>query len=132
MPTVGSVDVESAIVVWLTGQLGASIRVVTELPSTLETSVPLVEVGRIGGGDRVLTLDAARVDLTCWGSTRDGARKLSYRVRDLMRNHLPQSLVDGGHVSAVTDGGGPFWLAYDNTKVRRFVVTYGITVHSLL
>jgi hypothetical protein len=133
MPAVVSADVESAVLLWLAAQLDP-IRCVTELPSTLETSVPLVEVGRIGGADRVPGLDHARIDVTCFAGTKNGlraeARALAYRVHDLLRFSLTGSPVAGGFVSRVVTESGPSWLPYDNPAVRRFGATYEITVHT--
>lgn len=126
---VTSVDVEPSILAWLAARTGA--RCVTELPSDLIGSVPLIEVGRIGGSDRVLTMDAARVDITCFAAApRDNARKLAYQVHDLLRLRLPGTVVPGGVVLRVLTESGPTWLPYDNTSVRRFAATYEITVHS--
>jgi len=122
------VDVEPMLTTWLSSQLG--IRCVTELPSTLATSVPLVEVGRIGGADSQIVVDAARVDITCWGSTRDTARKLAYQVQDLIRVHLPGLRVPGGVVIFADTVSGPTWLPYDDTAVRRFHCTFQVFVRS--
>jgi len=123
------VDTEPMLTTWLAAV--TSLRCVTELPATLETAVPLIEVGRIGGTDRDLVVDGSTVDITCWGSTRDTARKLALLVQDRMRFRLPGTNVAGGTVMSVNCVSGPTWLPYDNTKVRRFHGTYQLfTRHS--
>jgi hypothetical protein len=122
------VDVEPMLSGWLKGATG--VQCVTELPATLETAVPLIEVGRIGGSDSQVVIDAATVDVTCWGGTRDTARKLAYLVQDQMRVHLPGSPAPGGVVTFVNTVSGPTWLPYDNTAVRRFHATFQVFVRS--
>jgi hypothetical protein len=66
-------DVERLLVAYLGAALG--VRVVTDLPANLQQILPLVQVGRVGGADDVVTIDHARVDVVVvrrW-SSRSGA-----------------------------------------------------------
>jgi hypothetical protein len=122
------VDVEPLLSAWLKTATG--VQCVTELPATLETAVPLIEVGRIGGADSQVVIDAATVDVTCWGATRDTARKLAYLVQDWLLFHLPGTSVPGGVVLRVVCVSGPAWQPYDNTAVRRVHALYQFHVQS--
>jgi hypothetical protein len=119
-------DVERLLVTYLGAALG--VRVVTDLPANLQQILPLVQVGRVGGADDVVTIDHARVDVDVVATGRGAAVELAERCRDALRMSLPGQVVDGVTVSRVRTGKGPAWRPYDDTtNVRRFGATYEIT-----
>lgn len=131
------VDVESLLVEWLQAKF-PTVRVVTERPASLGTAggPAVVQVERISGGSRVLSLDSAVVDVDCYALATDGAssraaaRGLSYAVMAALQAQLPGYTAGTSTVTAVTAPGGPTWRAYDNTSVRRFGLSVTVTVHS--
>jgi hypothetical protein len=119
-------DVERLLVTYLGAALG--VRVVTDLPANLQQILPLVQVGRVGGADDVVTIDRARVDVDVFATGRGAAVELAERCRDALRMSLPGQVVGGVTVSRVRTGEGPAWRPYDDTTgVRRFGATYEIT-----
>lgn len=123
------VDVEPALVAWLQTAFPLA-RVCTETPANLEDIAQVIQVTRIGGADRLQTLDDAVVDVDCFASTRDASRSLAYGVRHALRYDLPGTQVDGGQVKAVGTIAAPAWRPHTNTNVRRFGATYQITIHA--
>jgi hypothetical protein len=114
----------------LVGHLAAvlGVRFVTDLPANLQQILPLGQVNRIGGGDDVVTIDRANVDVDTYAGTRAAALALSERVREELRLRLPGVVVGGVEVCRVDTLSGPAWRPYDDTtNVRRFGATYQIT-----
>jgi hypothetical protein len=129
-------DPELAIVTWLQAQLGPGVRCVTELPAELAAACPLVSVETFGGDDPEPVVDRAVLDVTAYAAGQDvargQARSLALQVKELLRFHLPGSVVTGGSVSKVEPASGIQWQPYDNTTVRRFHASYRVvfTTHS--
>lgn len=119
-------DVERLLVAYLSDAL--KVRVVTDLPANLQDILPVVQVGRVGGADDVVTIDNARVDVDAFAAGRGAASDLAERCRVALRFELPGRVVGGARVAAVRTGAGPAWRPYDDTtNVRHFGATYEIT-----
>lgn len=137
MPTfVPLADAETLVRGWLATQFPSpAYRVVTESPADLG-AVPTIVVGRIGGSSPVVTIDAARIDITCFDAIdgtapRQKARSLAAQVRTALMYHLPGQVTGGGAVQSVAEESAYHFVPYDNTNVRRFEATYRITIHSI-
>ena len=121
---------------WLAAQF-SPIRVVTELPASLGTVVPVIQVTRFGGSDRSYVLDDANLDVDYFDGAHDGlsarenARTGAEKVRAALLLHLPGYAANGAAVTAVDTINAPRWVPYDNTDLRRFVASYRITIHSV-
>jgi hypothetical protein len=124
------IDVELWLHDWLATEFG--VRVVTELPANLQDVVPVIQVGRVGGGNRY-TIDRPTVDVVCFtsslsgGDGRNAARKFAELVRDAMYFRLPGTLP----VTSVATVSAPAWRPYDNPAVRCYGATYQLTVASV-
>lgn len=120
---------ETVLTTWLKAAFPLA-RVVTELPANLATVVPCIQVTRFGGGDDVITLDAAHIDIDCYAVDRTTARDLAEQIRTSLRFQLPGQIVAGGTVAQVSTIAAPSWTPYDNTALRRFVASYRVVIHS--
>lgn len=105
------------------------IRVLTELPATLDGVLPVVQVARIGGPVGQLGLDAPNVDVDCYAATRIDARNLAYRVNGLVLG-LRNSASTDGVVFAARSDNGPAWRPYDNLGLRRFGASYTLSIRA--
>ena len=123
-----NVDVEAALVPWLNAH--TSTRCLTELPADLASVLPVIQVGRIGGADGVVSIDEATVDVTCFGASRITARALAYRVQSILRTALPGAVDTGGVVLRVQTVSGPTYLPFDDPNLRRFGATYQIVTQA--
>lgn len=121
------VDIEAALTGWLRAALDGP-RVVTELPATLQTDLPLVQVERLAGRGRDLIIDEPTVDVECFAATRADARALAYECQRLLRHVLPGQPITGGLARRVQELSGPAWRPYPNLAVRRFGLSVQITV----
>jgi hypothetical protein len=111
-----------------------AVRVCTELPMNLEQVLPCVQVTRFSGGDSVITMDHAIVDIDVWHSTLGGAEILASQLRSWMRLYL------AGKRATVTSGTGTFARVYTqsgfyqrpsaNPDVRRVGGVMEFWVHS--
>ena len=128
----GYASVDKALVAALHAETGA--RCVTDLPADLADVLPVIRVERFGGGDSVLTLDDANVDVDVYAADRASADVLAEQVRLFMRTGLPGTVVaDGAAVVArVRTITGPNRLPYDNTGLTRVGAAYQVTLHSRL
>jgi hypothetical protein len=106
-------------------------RVATETPSKLAEVLPCIVIQRFGGlEDEVYTFDNANVDFEVYAATRAAARTLAYQVRTWVRKDLPGSIISGAAVSRTRTISGPAWTPYENTKVRKFIYSAAIRLHS--
>lgn len=109
----------------------AGVRVVTELPASLESAVPLLQVVGIGGSGDRLQFDNQRVDIDAFAATRSEARDLAQRLHDWLLRDLPgQMLGTATFVLTVSEFLAPTWTPYDNTDVRRFTCSVQINTHN--
>ena len=118
--------VEALLIGWLPSQVTA--RALTDLPATLATDVPVVQIVRIGGpsDDNDPTLVAATVSVDCFAADRISATVLAQQVDDAFRKALPGTLTGGASVTKVRTLTGPSWRPWDDLAVRRFGATYQI------
>ena len=130
-------DVELLLTVWLADIL--DIRCVTDLPAALGEAVPLLQVVRVGGADRQITLDEADVDIDAYvgpddagNPDRAGARELAEQARQAVRYQLPGVVFTDAVVARTQTIVAPAWRPYDNTALRRFGGSYRLTLHSRL
>lgn len=121
-------DVEQMLTGWLATTLG--VRVLTDTPANLAQVLPVVQVTRFGGNDRVPGLDVANVDVDCYAATRHGAAELAESVRYALRFVLQGQRVGDLTVSRVETIVSPSWRPYDNTSLRRFGSSYSLTLHA--
>lgn len=128
------VEAESAVVLWLTARFPTSDWG-TRTPSNLTESLPFGFVERIGGGDDVITIDRAVIDVETFAATRTDARTFAEAVRDAMRFELPgQTVTDHvgttGAVGLVRTSSAPIYVPYGNSDAWRFSATYAVTIHT--
>jgi len=128
----GYASVNKALIAYLNGATGA--RCVTDLPANLADVLPVIQVERFGGGDDVVTIDKANVDIDVYAASRGAAEDLAEDVRRLMRTDLPgKTVADGAAVvSRVRTITSPSRLPYDNTGLVRVGAAYQVTLHSRL
>jgi len=128
----GYASVNKALIAYLKGATGA--RCVTDLPANLADVLPVIQVERFGGGDSVLTLDDANVDIDVYAADLASAEDLAEQVRLFLRAGLPGTVVADGAavVSRVRTITGPSRLPYDNTGLVRVGAAYQVTLHSRL
>jgi hypothetical protein len=111
-----------------------SVRCLTDLPADLQSSVPVVQVVRIGGpsSDNDRRLEAATVSIDCFAADRGAATDLAMRVDKAMRDTLPGTYVPASNavVTKVRTLTGASWRPWDDLAVRRFGATYQVWVKS--
>lgn len=107
-----------------------SVRVVTETPADLASTVPLVRVVGIGGTGDQYQFDSPRVDLDAFAATRDEARTLAQSLHDWLLRDLPGQMLADSFVLDVTEFLSPTWTPYENTNVRRFVLSVELRLHT--
>ncbi|WP_437044468.1 hypothetical protein [Streptomyces angustmyceticus] len=119
-------DVENAVAMWLRSQLGDGVRVVNELPTTLEKSLPLVQVQLLPGGGDDDRDDQAVVDVDTFAATRTAMWTVAERVRTAMLA-APGNVSGGVRIDRVTTDVRPGCVPYGNPALRRAVATYRLT-----
>lgn len=127
MADVGSVDIEVELVAWLGAEL--SVRVVTELPATLTSILPVLLVQRVGGDDDTFRLDRALVDVDAYAATRAEAAALAAGARSRLVASLPSVATENAVFGRVNTVQAPAWRPYENTNLRRIGATYEIFFH---
>lgn len=101
-------------------------RIVTELPNTLETALPVIQVFRIGGPSDGYVLDIPTMTLHAYAGTQEAANRLLHTAWTVLHTAVGQVVaLDGGRavMTRLRNLGGPTWAAYDNTNVRHAVLT---------
>lgn len=121
-------DVEIELVAWLTGVLGG-IRVLTELPATLDAVLPVVQVQRVGGDDDTFRLDRALVDVDVYAATRGEASALARQVRTALVMDLRGTTTAAAVFGLVATVTAPAWRPYENIRLRRCGATYELYLH---
>lgn len=124
-------DVALALVPWLEARL-TDVRACTELPATLETSVPLLQMHRVSGAIATRIHDRAFLDVNAFGADAVAASRLARQAEALLLG-LRNVTVSADDVAAVLGNAEsvvrPRWLPYPNTAVRLYGATYSITLH---
>ncbi|MFE5159642.1 hypothetical protein ACFRNT_14200 [Streptomyces sp. NPDC056697] len=118
-------DIEYAATLWLRAR-HPGVRVVNELPSTLETNLPLLCVRVVtGGGDDGVSGEAV-LDLEAFAATRTAMWQMADAAHESMlaaRGQLAGGLV----IDDVVADSLPGFVTYNNPAVRRTVATYRLT-----
>ena len=121
-------DVEDLLVDWLKAK--GWVNVVTEEPGNLHLVMPLLVVNRYGGGDDMIAIDKANVDIDCYASTAVTAKAGIETVRRQVRTQLSGHAASGAVVARVETISGPTRLPYDSrSQVRRFGISIRLTLH---
>ncbi len=102
----------------------STLRVVTDLPTPLESGLPLIQVIAAAGTADGQVTAYPRVDLYCFAATRSAVWSLTARSVELMRS-LAAAEVDGQGIDAVNVMMRPYFLAWSPT-VPRTIGTYEI------
>ena len=118
-------DVEQMLVGWVPTVVGAACS--TELPANLQTRLPWVRVGRIGGPSNY-GIDQPTVATDVFAATRPAAKALAYDLYSAFEFELPRYMNAYGTVLTAESISGPFWQPWDDTTLRRFGMTHRITV----
>lgn len=98
-------------------------------PSNLTTIVPVLVVARIGGSDRTITLDTARVAIDAFTGDEDSAEKLGETIRTAMRTKLHGYKFQGAVVGRVETFSAPQLLPWNAPSVFKVGSSYQITTH---
>lgn len=124
------VSVPKLLKAWLTGVLGYENVATGRIPTNLTFLMPLVVVTRVGGGDDVITLDAANVDIDVFAADEDGAEAQAEHIRRELRLHLPRYQYNGTVVTKTETISGPRLLPFDSRNVVwRVGASYRISTH---
>ncbi|MEU1152638.1 hypothetical protein ABZ369_06415 [Streptomyces sp. NPDC005918] len=118
-------DIEYAATLWLRAR-HPGVRVVNELPSTLEQVMPLLLVAVVPGGGDDGVSGTAVLDVQTFAATRtlmwqlaDGAHESMLAMRGQLAGGLA---VDDVETSLL-----PGFVTYNNPAVRRAVASYRLT-----
>lgn len=114
------VDIETALEQTL-ADLGTTGKVT---PPNLASEVPFIRVSRIGGPDTRF-IDTARVDVDCFGLTRNDAYNLAEACRQRLLN-VPHVVAAGRIDSVITDS-GPREIPWGDPTVRHFTASYSVS-----
>jgi hypothetical protein len=98
-------------------------------PSNMTLIVPLLVITRIGGSDRTITLDTARVAIDAFASDEDSAEALGETVRTAMRTKLHGYMYGGAVVGTVETFSGPQLLPWNAPNVFKVGSSYQVTTH---
>lgn len=124
-----STHVETFLHDWLKARFPAA-RLCTELPANLADAVPLLQVVGIGGTGEAYNFDSPRADIDAFGLTRTLARELALGVHEAVLNELPGVTINGTTALSASSFMYPTWAPYENTNVRRFVLSVGLRLHT--
>lgn len=114
-------------------------RVLTETPGDMDGEPEVIQVGRYGGADRVLTLDVADVDVDVYAASWAAADALAHAVWVALRTALPGSTLttptgyapaDSAVVARVQTISAPAQRPVSNPALRRAGAAYRLTLHS--
>ncbi|MGW5737017.1 MULTISPECIES: phage tail termination protein [Streptomyces] len=118
-------DIEYATTLWLRAR-HPGVRVVNELPSTLETAVPLLFVAVVPGGGDDGVSGEAMLDVQSFAATRTLMWQLADSVHESMLAMRGQ-YAGGLAVDDVVTNLLPGFVTYNNPAVRRAVASYRLT-----
>ncbi len=127
-PVVTLPDAELLLLEWLRGQV-PDVRLVTDLPRNLEELLPVGQVTRIGGGRVQQVLDQARLDVDCYGASREAARDLAAQIETVLPS-LRGTTTAGGCVGHVLIEVGASWRPDWNERVRRYGLSVVLTIRA--
>lgn len=115
-------DVELALTTWARATFDATVC--TELPSNLETVLPLIQVEQIAGSGTRFSVDPL-IDVDVYAANYAAARDLAravYRALVLLRGIVDDVVVRDVRVSSL-----PSRRPYDNSALRRVGATYSVS-----
>ncbi|MGH3437086.1 MAG: hypothetical protein ACRDRL_28980 [Sciscionella sp.] len=121
--------VETVLHDWLAPAFPAA-RVCTETPADLADVLPCLRVVGIGGSGDAYGFDSPHVDVDVFAATRSAARDLAQQVSWSLLHDLPGQMVAGTFVLSASEFLAPTWTPYDNTTLRRFVLSVGLRMHT--
>lgn len=98
-------------------------------PSNMTLIVPLLVIARIGGNDRVITLDTARVAIDAYASDEDSAEALGETVRTAMRTKARRFMYGGAVIGDVATFSAPQLLPWAAPNVFKVGASYQLVVH---
>lgn len=125
----GFVPAESVLVEFLTDTFDGC-WVCTETDDLLSENLPVIRVERIGGFERSVVLDVARVDVDVFAATRSEARSLSEDVRSELVHTLPGKAISDAIVGEVVTAAAPARVPHDDSSLRRYSATYEVSIQS--
>ncbi len=114
-------DAELVLQAWIRGMtLGATVRVVTDLPADLDAALPVVQVTRIGGAMvHPALLDGPRMDVDVYAASRAQASEIARKIAGKV--HTLRGQAGGGAViTDVREEIGVGWRPDLNDRIRRF------------
>ncbi|MEL3944876.1 hypothetical protein [Streptomyces sp. LNU-CPARS28] len=118
-------DIEYAATLWLRAR-HTGVKVVNELPSTLEQVVPLLFVAHVpGGGDDGISGEAA-LDVQAFAATRTAMWSLAEAAHESMLA-MRGRYAGGLAIDDVETDTLPGFVTYNNPAVRRTVASYRLT-----
>lgn len=120
-------DLELVAYTYLSSVLAA--RVVTVLPSNLETELPVVRVARGPGSDDGIT-DSPLLDVEAFAATRGQMWDLAEQARQAI-HALAGTATGGALVDSVSTATGPTWVSYENPAVQRAVASYRMALRQI-
>lgn len=133
---VAPVDDEALVCMWLTGRTElAGVPVADRLPDGYDGTQQAVTVARIGGSmdgaGRGTWLDRPRLDISCWGPDKAGAKDLAGTVRSLLAVAAAADHSAAGAVwSTTSEDVGPQWLpSTDYPGTGRYLLQYSVLIH---
>lgn len=113
-------DLEAALIE-LFADLGTAD---TETPSTLDSNLPFIRVGRIGGNDNFFT-DSGRMDVDTYAEKRTQASLLSRQIRQRLGKGA--IVLSSCVIDTVTVDVSPNEVPWGNSKISYFTASYRIT-----
>lgn len=118
-------DIEYAATLWLRAR-HPGVRVVNELPSTLEQGLPLLLVAVVPGGGDDGVSGIAVLDVQSFAATRTAMWQLADGAHESMLAMRGQH-AGGLAVDDVEPDALPGFVTYNNPAVRRAVASYRLT-----
>lgn len=115
-------DAEAVVSQWLRDHVSPTPRVYSSIPKA--PAYPLVTIARVGGTPAVRQyLDAARIDVNVWGTSKTDAHDLAAKCRAALMNLEGQTVTTpvSAFVSGVDDAVGLTWLPDAPTSRDRYV-----------
>lgn len=121
--------VETVLHDWLAQEF-PDARVCTETPADLVDVLPVLQVTGIGGSGDAYGFDTPHCDVDVFAASRSDARSLAQKVHWSVLHDLPGQSVAGTFVLSASEFMSPTWTPYDNTDVRKFVLSVGLRLHT--
>jgi hypothetical protein len=108
-------------------------NVATDVPMNLVDLLrtdPVIVLDRVGGGETVVTIDKANVDVDTFANSLDGVRLHAGLIHAAITTRLVGYIYQGTVVNRVETIRAPIKAAWDSRNVvKRRVGSYRITLH---